>query len=50
MKMFTSLKKVYIISAMIFCLGACSEQKAQPYVDTNESITSTQEQGSIQTH
>ncbi len=42
-------KKVYILGLMILSLAGCSE-KAIPYEDTNNSISNTQEQGSIKTH
>ncbi len=50
MKRFIYLKEVCIVSALTFCLAACSEQKAEPYTDTNDTLTNIQVQGSIQTH
>lgn len=45
-----TIKKYCIVSLIVVCLSACSEQKAQPYEDANDSIINTQEQGFIQTH
>ena len=42
-------KKAYILGLMILFLAGCSE-KALPYEDSNNSISNTQEQGSIKTH
>ena len=48
--MTTRMKKVCIASLMVLCLSACSEQKAQPYEEMNQSTVNTQKQGFIQTH
>lgn len=50
MRIISIFRKVCIANLIIFFLGACSEQKAQPYEDSNDSITNTQDQGFILTH
>jgi|GEM_PF-6474085 len=43
------MKKVYLASLLILCLGGCS-QEAQPYKESNQTNPSSSEQGYIQTH
>ena len=43
------MKRVCLASLVILFLAACS-QEAEPYEEQNKSITSSSEQGYIQTH
>jgi len=42
------MKKIYILSVLLFSLTACSEE-AQPYEEVNTTL-SKQKEGQIQTH
>jgi len=42
--------KIYVSCIFIFIFSACSQEESQPYVEQNNTLSNSQEQGYIQTH
>ena len=42
--------KIYVTCVFVFIFSACSQEESQPYVEQNDTLTSSHEQGYIETH
>ncbi len=44
------MRKIYLSSVFAVLFTACSQEESQAYVEQNNTLPSSQEQGYIQTH